>query len=393
MDTLKIGKFIASKRKEKNMTQEDLANILGVTNKTVSRWENGNYMPDLSLLKPLSEALGVSLNELLSGKEIKEDYKDFADKNIENITDYFSVIRRKLFKNIYLLFMFFGLFIIISGIIVTDPESSWGAIYTCVGLWFFIFGFNRCLKNYKIIWQWILTIGISVLCVVILLFLDYMNVVFNNSVPRFRLSSTYTSEDVIEYNTLFYKVFRINHDTPNEYYIVDNSKKYNVFTVPKSPFNRSLSGIDNIIKYKNNYVGNNSNTGNLINSLPLANNGYVFEIDNTHLIINYDMTDWYYNDDLYVRKALIYNTVSLFSLIDNLESITFNFSGASYNAEKNNIVENYPNYIKVVENGKINKDNFNKYVEKCINDNEFVEENFNKIIQNNWCKRSTGKLE
>ena len=207
MDTLKIGKFIASKRKEKNMTQEDLANILGVTNKTVSRWENGNYMPDLSLLKPLSEALGVSLNELLSGEEIKEDYKDFADKNIENITDYFSVIRRKLFKNIYLLFMFFGLFIIISGIIVTDSESSWGAIYTCVGLWFFIFGFNRCLKNYKIIWQWILTIAISVLCVVILLFLDYMNVVFNNSVPRFRLSSTYTSEDVIGYNTLFYNVF------------------------------------------------------------------------------------------------------------------------------------------------------------------------------------------
>ena len=54
MDTLKIGKFIAKKRKEKNMTQEELARILGVTNKTVSRWENGNYMPDLSLLKPLS---------------------------------------------------------------------------------------------------------------------------------------------------------------------------------------------------------------------------------------------------------------------------------------------------------------------------------------------------
>ena len=75
MDTLKIGKFIALKRKEKNMTQEELARILGVTNKTVSRWENGNYMPDLSLLKPLSEELGITLNELLSGEKIEEQKK------------------------------------------------------------------------------------------------------------------------------------------------------------------------------------------------------------------------------------------------------------------------------------------------------------------------------
>ena len=66
------------------------------------------------------------------------------------------------------------------------------------------------------------------------------NHIKNKSVPRFRLSVTYTSEDVIEYDALFYKVFRINHDTPNEYYIVDNSKKYNVSTVPKSPFNRTM---------------------------------------------------------------------------------------------------------------------------------------------------------
>ena len=55
MDNSKTGLFIREMRKEKNMTQEDLARILGVTNKTISRWENGNYMPDLSLLKPLSE--------------------------------------------------------------------------------------------------------------------------------------------------------------------------------------------------------------------------------------------------------------------------------------------------------------------------------------------------
>ena len=379
MDTLKIGKFIACKRKEKKMTQEELARILGVTNKTVSRWENGNYMPDLSLLKPLSEILGVSLNELLSGEE-DVDVKT-ADENIFNITNYSNLIINKIFKNIYIFIMFFGLFLIISALLVTSPESSWGSIYTAIGLCMFIIGFNRCLKKYKVIWQWILTLGITILCLGLLLFFDYLNVVENKSVPRFRLSVTYTSEDVMEYNTLFYKVFRINHDTPNEYYIVDNSKKYNVSTVPKSPFNRNVSGIDNIIKYKNKYIGNNSNTGNLINSLPLANYGYVFEINGTDLIIDYHMTDWYSNDDLYVNKALIYNSVSLFGLINNLKSITYNFSGSSYYVDRNNIVDNYSNYSKVFNDDKINKNNFNKYVENMMNDDNFIENNFEKILE------------
>ncbi len=378
MDTLKIGKFIARMRKEKNMTQEELAKILGVTNKTISRWENGNYMPDLSLLKPLSEALDISLNELLSGE--KDINVQKADENISNITNYSNLVINKVLKNVYIILMFLGLFLIISALLVTSPESSWGSIYTSIGLCMFITGFNRCLKKYKVIWQWILTLGVTVLSLGLLLFFDYLNVIKNKSVPRFRLSVTYTSEDVIEYNTLFYKVFRINHDTPNEYYIVDNSKKYNVFTVPKSPFNRNVSGIDNLIKYKNKYLGNNSNTGNLINSLPLASYGYAFEIDGTNLIINYYMTEWYYNADLYVNKALIYNSVALFSLIDNLDSITYNFSGSSYYVNRNNIVDNYPNYSKILNNDEINKNSFNKYVEKMMNDDSFIENNFEEML-------------
>ncbi len=73
MDTVRIGKYIAAKRKEKGMTQKELGDKLGVTNKTVSRWENGNYMPDLSLLEPLSKELGISLNELLAGEELNTE--------------------------------------------------------------------------------------------------------------------------------------------------------------------------------------------------------------------------------------------------------------------------------------------------------------------------------
>lgn len=68
MDAKKIGAFIAEKRREKKMTQMQMGEHLGVTAKTISRWENGNYMPDIALLIPITELLGVTVNELLQGE-------------------------------------------------------------------------------------------------------------------------------------------------------------------------------------------------------------------------------------------------------------------------------------------------------------------------------------
>lgn len=93
MDLDKVGKFIASSRKNKNLTQEELGRRLGVTGKTVSRWENGNYMPDISLLIPLSEELDISVNELLLGKKLNTKESDeslkytinYSNKKIKNI--------------------------------------------------------------------------------------------------------------------------------------------------------------------------------------------------------------------------------------------------------------------------------------------------------------------
>ena len=83
MDQIKIGKFIAALRKEKGLTQEQLGEKLGVTNKTVSRWENGNYMPDVEMLSLLSKEFGVSINELISGERLlAEDFKKAADDNL-----------------------------------------------------------------------------------------------------------------------------------------------------------------------------------------------------------------------------------------------------------------------------------------------------------------------
>ena len=89
MELGKIGKFIALNRKNKGLTQEQLAERLGVTNKTISRWETGKYMPDLSLLKPLSEELGITLNELLSGEKLeKEKIVENAEKSLISTIDY-----------------------------------------------------------------------------------------------------------------------------------------------------------------------------------------------------------------------------------------------------------------------------------------------------------------
>ena len=83
MDQIKTGKFIATLRKEKELTQEQLGEKLGVTNKTISRWENDNYMTDIEMLSLLSKEFDVSINELISGERFfEEDFKKAADNNL-----------------------------------------------------------------------------------------------------------------------------------------------------------------------------------------------------------------------------------------------------------------------------------------------------------------------
>lgn len=72
MDQMKIGRFIAELRKERNMTQRVLAEKLGITDRAISKWENGRGLPDVSLLKPLCEILGISVTELLNGERSEE---------------------------------------------------------------------------------------------------------------------------------------------------------------------------------------------------------------------------------------------------------------------------------------------------------------------------------
>lgn len=86
MDQIKTGNFIAAMRKCQGLTQEALGEILGVTNRTVSRWERGVNMPDIDKLQELASILEVSVNELLSGEKITDE-KSFAKKADENLIE------------------------------------------------------------------------------------------------------------------------------------------------------------------------------------------------------------------------------------------------------------------------------------------------------------------
>ncbi len=72
MNQIVIGKFIAERRREKNYTQEQLAQILGISNKTISKWETGKCMPDYAIVKDLCDALEITIAELLEGKKADE---------------------------------------------------------------------------------------------------------------------------------------------------------------------------------------------------------------------------------------------------------------------------------------------------------------------------------
>lgn len=86
MDTIKIGNFLAELRKEQGLTQEALGEKIGVTNKTVSRWENGNYLPPVEMLQELSKLYNISINEILCGERIsKENYQAKAEETITGI--------------------------------------------------------------------------------------------------------------------------------------------------------------------------------------------------------------------------------------------------------------------------------------------------------------------
>ena len=134
MDQIKIGKHIALLRRQAGLTQEELGEKLGITNKTISRWENGNYMPDIEMFGLLAKEFYVSINELLAGKKIPdEDFRQKADENmiVAAASSAFSFDERKTYfkkkwrKEHISLFVIMGFILIAALIIPLVMNKPW----------------------------------------------------------------------------------------------------------------------------------------------------------------------------------------------------------------------------------------------------------------------------
>lgn len=123
MDMQKVGRFLKELRKENNMTQEQLGEKIGVTNKTISRWETGNYMPPVENLKLLSDIYQVSINEILAGERLAQDnYIEAAEENITTALEKMEE-KNKRFENHMLIIMVITAILAVA-IIVLLPDAD-----------------------------------------------------------------------------------------------------------------------------------------------------------------------------------------------------------------------------------------------------------------------------
>ena len=128
MDQLQTGKFIANCRKQKNLTQIQLAEKLGITDKAVSKWERGVAMPDSSIMIELCDILGISVNELLSGE--KNGMENNNQRNEHLLLDMAKELERKnkIIWNSMWVIMTVSMIALLAGLFITAfliPEGVW----------------------------------------------------------------------------------------------------------------------------------------------------------------------------------------------------------------------------------------------------------------------------
>lgn len=220
MDQEKIGKFISEVRKEKKLTQKQLAEKLEITDRAVSKWENGKSMPDLSLLKPLCNILDITINELLCGEHISsKNETDNLEKNIVNAINY-SKKKQNISELLFYLFilLFGSLMLIISMSVFSTPIEWYSIIGTYVLLIIFSYLLKRFIINNKsnkyII---ILTISFFIFYFGYLWTIDFINVKKNGKNPDIFVISTMVSSNSFSYDTLFYDLHICNINQDNEH--------------------------------------------------------------------------------------------------------------------------------------------------------------------------------
>ena len=149
MDQVKIGRFIAERRKAKHMTQMQLAEKLNITDRAVSKWETGRSMPDASLMPQLCELLGITINDLFNGEVIvMEDYKEKSEQLLAEMAKQKEEADKKLLS----LEILIGIFsvIIVTGAVLAasflDVPDWLRVVLIIVGAIPAIIGIGYCIK-------------------------------------------------------------------------------------------------------------------------------------------------------------------------------------------------------------------------------------------------------
>ncbi len=226
MNQEKIGKFIASCRKAKNITQQELAEKLGVSDRTIGNWENGRNMPDLSLFKPLCDELDITLNDLLSGEKVSEkEYQEKLEENIINTIDYTNKKIENHNSFIGLILIAFGILIAITAMTIFPSESSWGSIYSVLGAIISLIGISKFTKKLTYPKRLLCNFSYFLVFVAMLMIIDYISVINIHQAPRFSLFKV-SGSNVIYYDTPFYDVVRCSVDQEKESFKVIKNQKY-----------------------------------------------------------------------------------------------------------------------------------------------------------------------
>lgn len=222
MNQKKIGEFIAKKRKNKNLTQANLAEKLGVTNRTIINWENGKCLPDYSLLIPLSNELDISISELLTGEKDKEQ-----KTTAEMIINYLDRNRKQNLKERELIgkiLLIGGILLSIFTVIFIKPINTGDNIYPIIGMLFALCGFSYINKKHTFKKRILLNLLFTVVYIVLLIGYDIYDIHINNNIPRYYTGGI-SETDFKYFETPFYDVYRC-FDKDNKFHIIPIETKF-----------------------------------------------------------------------------------------------------------------------------------------------------------------------
>ena len=232
MNQKRIGEFISANRKKKNLTQNELAKILKITNHTISNWENGKSMPSYELLIPLTKELDISISELINGEF--ESNKEEPNKVVEKTINFLINLdkdQKKKNRNIGILIIVIAFIIKILSMILIEPVWWYDTHYAVLAYIISLIGIAHIYKNENIKKVVKKTIIYGIICLAIFTAIDISEIKIKNIAPRYsEQNHIYNHKTLRYYATPFYDVYTCVEDRYGEYKI----SGYNV--VPKNYF-------------------------------------------------------------------------------------------------------------------------------------------------------------